>query len=466
MVERSVGMRSFRILVGLAVLWLSATFLVLACRAQSKEHVLVRTDRINITSVRVVQERDGPAVEVRSDRALVPAISKLVSPLRLVIDLPNACLSAHKKYIAFHNSEIRGVRLNQFQEAVARIVLDLAQPVTYTWDVEGSRLMVRLHAAEDLTKASWVPALKSGNQLAVAPLNSASSGAVVFTGNRLVAGSSVTAGSDTALLRLGRGGEVRVCPGTTVSVTASQNGRSLMLGMSTGTLEAHYTLDAVSDSIVTPDFRILLAGPGEFHYGISADQRGNTCVQALPGNTASVIVSELLGDGTYRVRPAQHVLFHSGQLKMVDSTVPGSCGCPAPAPPIMRTSAQPAIPDTKSSSMELARSAEYDKVPTVPNPAALQGTSSLPGLETAALPASRPNDVHVQVDVPFVFRANDYSDPPSARPSPAREAELLPIRDLPRPQLFEISALPPPRAGTLHHGFFGKLKGFFSAIFG
>jgi hypothetical protein len=425
--------------------------------AQSRPQLLASTEPSATAIVRVVQVfpgPDGPAVEILSSRPLVPTISKLENPPRLAIDLPDARLVSNKRRIDFHNEQISGVRVDQYQKVppITRIVVDLLRPTGYTWDAAGNRLVVRLRALEQsAVKPPSVPALGAeqivqGVRPAAGPLNPGSSGAVILAGNRVGTGSSVTAGSDTAILHLGRGGEVRVCPGTTVSVTGSQSGHALMLGMSTGALEAHYNLDALADSILTPDFRILLAGPGEFHYAVSADSRGNTCVRALPGNTASAIVSELLGDGTYQVKPGEQVVFHSGRLNLVDAAVPVSCGCPAPAVPLMRASVAPSSTALPS-----------HIPPAVNSP------------ETAALPPSNPDDVHVQVEAPFVFRADDMQadlrakDPP---PPPTREAELLPVNERWRPASFQTAVLPPPAAPPQRHGFFGKMKSFFAAIFG
>lgn len=442
----------------MAALWLLAAYFVSAPASLQGEPNAQKP--ITIRSVRAVAENGGAAVEILSSGPLVPAISKLDSPSRLVIDLP-ARISGDRKTVDFRSDQVNGIRMNQFQEAppVARIVVDLAKPITYTWDAAGNRLMVRMHPAQEAPSAVSVPALPGNSQSNSVAVRSGSVGGVVLAGNRVPAGSSVTAGLDTAVLHLARGGEVDVCPGTTVSVTSSQNGRALMLGLSTGALEAHYTLDATADSIVTPDFRILLSGPGEFHYAITADQRGNTCIQALPGNTASVTVSELMGDGTYRVQPTQEVAFHGGHLSAIDSAAPASCGCPPPLPPLMRASTKAMADGTPhvEQATGSTKIADLKNEPSLPVPAVMRGP------ETAALPPSGPNDVHIQVEAPFVYSAKNPRMAPAA---PMGEVMLLPLRDLPRSAYLQAQGAPPPQIKASRHGFFGRIKGFFAAIFG
>src|SRR5580704_2764671 len=463
-----------------AALLLLTALLIASAAAQSQPKLLATTDApAFVRSVRILP---GPAVEILSNRPLVPVISSLDNPPRLVIDLPdadvpNGLLSGGKNRIDSPSQEIRRVRINQYQNTppVARVVVDLLKPVGHTWDAAGNRLMVRLRSDDEVrAKPTSVPAFTEGIQPVAVPLAPGSSGTLVFAGRHAAAGSSVTAGSETSVLRLERGGEVLVCPGTTVSVTSSQNGRALMLGINTGALEAHYNLDASADSILTPDFRILLAGPGEFHYAVSADSRGNTCVRALPGNTASVIVSELLGEGNYQVKPTEQIVFHSGRLNLVDAVVPASCGCPPPEIPVMRASAAPPASDAKQpSSMNLARDGSKPVSPAAsgrPSGVTLPGEAAALPPETAALPPSKPNDVHVQVEAPFVFRAADMpaNNPPAPKPAPIPAAQSLPVRDLPRPATFETEVLPPAQSQAKqgHHGAFAKIKGLFSAIFG
>ncbi len=260
-------------------------------------------------------------------------------------------------------------------------------------------------------------------------------------GTRVMTGSSVAAGDATAVLKLDRGGEVRICPRTTISVANSATGRDLMIGMSTGTIETSYTLAASADTIMTPDFRILLAGPGRFNFAIGSDPRGNTCVRALPDNTASVIVSELMGEGVYQFRPDQRLVFHAGRVANPTQTA-DACGCPVETP--------------------VMRAAAPKPVPLPPSPAESQEPPR---------PAPAAGEVHVQVDAPFVFHADDSAPSPlesglRLHLAPQRPLEITPLPP-PRPELAQTAKqetpLPPPKPQKKK--FFGKLRSFFAAIF-
>jgi AMIN domain len=454
--------------------------------AKSKRPSTPGTPAVVLRSVKVISDAEGPAIEIlsNSSAALNPTIESLESPPRLVIDFSNARLQLPKKPPAVESAQVSRLRVSQHQDAppVARVVVDLVRPMGYSTDGNGERLLVHLHPlAEARQKAPEPPsvsALTKGTDPVAVPVSTGASGTAVEVGSRLGGDSSVTAGPDTTVLRLARGGEVRVCPGTTLSVTTSQNGRDLMLGMSTGALEARYTLNSSDDSVLTPDFRMVLAGPGELHFAISADTRGNTCVRALPGNSASVMVSELMGSGTYQVKPDEQVVFHSGHLNLIDASVPENCGCPPPQIPEMRASAEP-VPTVSEKDLppavHLAQPGEKAKPMNPPEDSgsesaahpgsagpgpndAPQSQATVTPPDTAPLPAQRSGTANVQIDAPFVFRASDL--PPSA---PNLDTGNLPMsRSNSQAPLLTMAEPPPEKQ---RKGVLGKVKGFFSGLF-
>ena len=260
-------------------------------------------------------------------------------------------------------------------------------------------------------------------------------------GAKVMSGSWVSAGDSTAVLRLDRGGEVRVCPNTSVSVSTSDTGRDLMLGVSVGGIETHYAISASADSIVTPDFRILLAGPGRFDFAVEASKNGDTCVRALPGNSSSLIVSELMGDGTYQVKPAERLVFHDGRVVNPDHEH-ATCGCVATAPTLKAEAAPP---------------------PTPPQPAA-------PKPEESKAESQPP--VHIEVDAPMVYRAGDEL----TEGSPLEEAVHLHVSSAPLPLVALAPPLPtktvakPAQVAVVteqpkSRRFFGRVKAFFASIF-
>jgi hypothetical protein len=355
---------------------------------------------------------------------------------------------------AFRSDPVRAVRIDQYQNRppVTRVVIDLVKTSEYTWDLAGNLLTVRLRPTEaEVAQPETVASLTREPEPVVVPASTGGAGLAVSL-DRFAAGSTVTAGSQAQLLNLGRGGEVRVCPGTTLSVTTSSSGQDLMFGMSTGAFEAHYVLQSSADSVLTPDFRIVLAGPGEFNYAISADSRGNTCLRPLPGNAASAIVSELMGDGKYEVKPGELVVFRSGRLNASNATATADCGCPAAPIPVMRAAADVASSEDSADSGHLAQPG--DRRPL---------SVALAGSETEPLPPATSKDTHIQIEAPLVFRASDL---PPAHPATGSEAHSLAPDNSMSSTAMPATILPAPSSTPRpHQGFFRRVKGFFAAIF-
>lgn len=278
-------------------------------------------------------------------------------------------------------------------------------------------------------------------------------------GISVVPGSELSAGIAPARLRLYRGGQVRICPRSSVSVNAGQHG--LMFSMSSGMLEVEYTLfQRGSDFIITPDFTLRLLAPGAFHFALGVSKAGNTCFKALPGNNSPVLFSETMGSGVYRTRPLESVSFQNG--KAVPVALAEDCGCPV-VPALQQASAAPVPAQTGN--------------PAPPQQPAMAGTRAD---ASAPLPADHPGQVHIQVDTPFVFSAKSAGAPDPYSVAKIRFSSLpnvyflqekvdpvVPLEQpavvVEKPAVQEIAAVTQQK--TEKRGFFGRIKRFFGGIF-
>jgi AMIN domain-containing protein len=423
-----------------------------------------------VNSVTVLGGDDGPILAISSSRPLTPKLQTVEGPLRLVIDLPGSMQATVRKRIPFRNEQIKGIRINQYQSEppVTRIVVDLAGPVRYTWDALGNRLNIRIRTDESATATpASVPAFTAGEQPVAVPYAEGSGGTLVEAGSRVASGASITAKEETAILRLTRGGEVRVCPGTTVSVATSPTGKDLLLGMSSGAMETHYRLEESSDSVLTPDFRIVFPGPGEFDFAISADAHGNTCVSSMPGSTSSVVVAELLGNGTYEIKPSQEVLFRQGRLDMLGNPT-GPCGCPARQEPVLRASAEngPVVPGEQAPTKLQVGSSSDPQPKTEASATTTSPNSGTDGPETQPVPQTKSGEMKVQVEAPLVFSGRERAQTKvTAPPAKVQEAAALPMSSKQADPLPAVVVLPPVAPKPKNKGFFGRVKGFFGSIF-
>src|SRR5215472_3735515 len=222
--------------------------------------------------------------------------------------------------------------------------------------------------------AQWAMAQQNVGELFASDASVKGSVVLASSGTKVMSGSSIAAGEQTATLKLERGGSLLICPRTSMAVTTSQNGRQLMFSMNTGNVEMDYPIGAASDNLLTPDFRLLLPGPGRLHLALRVSPKGDTCVQSLSSNASAVVVSEGMGEESYHVKPNETVIFNGGRISGAEPTQQ-SCGCPVPPPTQVAKVAPPPPPPSEPAS-----------------------------------PQTAPPETHVVVDAPFIYRASDPID--------------------------------------------------------
>jgi hypothetical protein len=279
------------------------------------------------------------------------------------------------------------------------------------------------------------------------------------TGMSVVSGSELKAGMAPATLKLVRGGQVRICKQT--NLTVSEAGPGLMLGMGTGAIEIDYRVgQGGSDVLVTPDFSVRLVGPNTYHFAFGVSGRGDTCFKPLSGNAAGVLLTEVMGSDSYGTAPNEAMVFSGG--KLAGRGAPKEeCGCPAPVlPPVLQAEAQPAPSAHPGGTISSEPAPTHDP--------------------TAPLPPARPGEVPVVVATPFVFSA--ASQPPSvARLQLSSLPNTVLLQGEPEPVVLvekpaDVSAVQTQKEKEKEEkekeqpkkeskGFMARLKGIFGSLF-
>jgi hypothetical protein len=260
------------------------------------------------------------------------------------------------------------------------------------------------------------PALRAQNSIGeVFSTDASVRGSVALSkgGARVLSGSQVSAGDGVALLKLERGGEVRICPKTNLSLSADQSGNALVLGLNAGAMELNYSLNSAADSLITPDFRLQLISPGTFHLAISVAGSGDTCMRTLPGNDASVFIAEMMGGGAYQLSPGRSVMFRAGKISGA-TDAPASCGCPevkAELPEAAPTN-QADILSPAQLSKQLASDLAAQLATQFESQAAAQSAAQAAKQSASPSPteAAAPGEPHLKIESSFVYRGSEAAE--------------------------------------------------------
>ena len=248
----------------------------------------------------------------------------------------------------------------------------------------------------------------------------------VVNGQAWIGSGSISAGAKPVLVTLPDRGLLKLCATTRVSLTADSSiltARSpakpeipgLLMAMDRGALEASFVTGRNSDVILTPDFRIVISGPGISLVQVRLGAKGDTCIENRGTNAPYLSVSSIFEGGVYRIQSSQRVMFQHGSLREVIDKEKESCGCPVD-PSTLRNGT------TRDNPFPEAQSAGMAPLPTPPPNVGPPGTVSAEA--TAQL-------------------GYDGNKPPAAPVTPAPAAK------------------PEPRPG-----FFSRVGHFFRKIFG
>jgi hypothetical protein len=100
-----------------------------------------------LQKVNVVQNSDSIEIEISSSEAVTPRVSKLSSPARVVVELPETVVASSQNKIPVGNGGVKGVRIGMDGKTppTTSIVVDLEKALAYDVNGADGKLVLTLH---------------------------------------------------------------------------------------------------------------------------------------------------------------------------------------------------------------------------------------------------------------------------------------------------------------------------------
>jgi hypothetical protein len=119
--------------------------------------------------VNVVPAADGVEIEISSTQAVTPQVTKLTSPDRLLVELPETVVATAQNKIPVGSGGVKGVRIGMDGKTppTTSVVVDLSQPLAYELTPgPGGKVILSLHSqggAPAVAKSTPAPAVKTAS---------------------------------------------------------------------------------------------------------------------------------------------------------------------------------------------------------------------------------------------------------------------------------------------------------------
>jgi len=121
------------------------TLAAIPAPAQTTESAGARKSAV-ISSVAITQAPERSAVRVEGEGKLEVRAARMQHPDRLVLDFVGARMAVHKTLIPGVSAPVVDVRMGQYQPDIARVVVDLSAPTSYSVSRDGSAVVISFSA--------------------------------------------------------------------------------------------------------------------------------------------------------------------------------------------------------------------------------------------------------------------------------------------------------------------------------